>query len=154
MAHNIEHARLEALNTCQVCDIKVKEDELSTVCDHCGFTYHKKCTNLKKSTGHWKQSQWNCQYCQNFDNPINMNDINRPIAQKETDSNDKKIAKLSGKHRKANATSCEHPDKEFLECQINTSLNSMTTCLFLSQKYCKVSLNGINIYFIQSLLDE
>ena len=40
----------------------------------------------------------------------------------ETEDNptNKKLPKLAGKHRKSNATTCEHADKEFLESQINT----------------------------------
>ena len=61
--HKTEHARYDALNTCQVCDTKVSEKELSIICDHCEFSYHKKCTELRKASGYWKPSQWKCLFC-------------------------------------------------------------------------------------------
>ena len=118
-----EHANKEdcslPLNFCQVCQITVKNSELSIRCDHCEFNFHKKCTSLKKATGHWKPSLWKCQFCQNINNQNNPTQIGNGNKLPEVD-NSKKLPKLAGKHRKSNAIGCDHPDKDFLESQINT----------------------------------
>ena len=111
--HTKEHERDNALNTCQECNVLVKDNELSILCVNCHFCYHKKCTSLKKSSGHWKPHDWNCHFCQNS-NPQN------PSVEIEITDKRKNPPKPGGKHRKSNVTSCEHPDKEFLESQINT----------------------------------
>ena len=35
----------DAMNTCQVCEIVVKDTQLSVRCENCEFVFHKKCTN-------------------------------------------------------------------------------------------------------------
>ena len=42
------------------------------------------------------------------------------MTEKDDTENGNTIYKPSAKHRKSNATGCDHPDKEFLTSQINT----------------------------------
>ena len=99
-------------NPCECCKIVIKESDLKITCNKCVKTFHKKCTTLKKATGHWKPNYRECENCQNI--PEHHND-----KEKDTDIENAPL-KPSAKHRKSNAVACNHPDKEFLMSQINT----------------------------------
>jgi hypothetical protein len=109
--HKTEHARYDALTTCQVCETKVNEKELSIVCDHCEFSYHKKCTELKKASGYWKPSQWKCIFCKD-------NQVDSEITVIVPD-NSKKVPQPSRRHRKTNLN-IDNPDMELYQSHIDT----------------------------------
>ena len=116
--HNIEHAKLDTINTCYECKVLINLKDLSINCEVCSFQYHKKCTDLKKSGGHWKSAHWKCHYCRS--KPIENDSSNPNTNATETLANiDKNTTKVSAKHRKSNINN-EDPEKEFLRSQINT----------------------------------
>ena len=114
--NNIEHKNVNALKTCKACETSVNQKELFVTCDNCKFNFHKKCTEFKKAGGHWKPIMWKCQSCKPSEENINASGN---IITKEADI-PTVPPKLAAKHRKSNAVACEHPEKEFLESQINT----------------------------------
>ena len=121
--HNTEHLRFDALNTCQTCGTMINVKELSLTCDNCQFSFHKKCTDLKKAGRNWKPSIWNCQFCTPT---VTENEIVTQDQNNDEDTTEKQTEisnfppKLAAKHRKSNTVNCAHPEKEFLESQINT----------------------------------
>ena len=114
-----EHARYDAIYSCHSCQIPIQTKELFITCDTCDFVFHKKCTEQKKLGGHWKPNTWNCQSC-GHKNSNEVPAIVETAPEVTNENNDMNLPKKSGKHRKSNAASCQHPEKEFLESQINT----------------------------------
>ena len=69
---------------------------------------------MKKAGRNWRPDSWKCDFCRS--------DIPQLENQKDdvTEDQPKSPAKVAARHRKSNVISCNHPEKEFLERQINT----------------------------------
>ena len=111
--HMLAHNTSNVLNTCHHCEMIIK-DNLYLICDKCDFSYHKKCTQYKSSGGNWKPKTWLCEYCST------TTFLEKPSTTLEMSEQTKKLTNFGGKHRKSNVNSCDHPEIEFMESQINT----------------------------------
>ena len=124
---HVRNAAEDALNICQICDKKINTTELSTICDHCEFSFHKRCTDLKsKSSGHWRPNIWKCEFCLRTNPDIVIlepavpseesteGQINAPPTGNRT-----KLPNLTGRQRKSNIE-VNNPQLEFLKAQLTS----------------------------------
>ena len=131
--HNMQqHASTDDLNTCQVCETKVDEKQLSLRCNMCEFIFHKKCTDLRSATGYWKPKQWRCSYCpESCSSSLNQAEAESNADIDNTDKitasanenpikepNVPKLPPVSKKHRKT-TLNIHDPDAELYQTQID-----------------------------------
>ena len=114
--HLLAHEQLDTVNTCHHCEVIIK-DSLYLICEKCDFSFHKKCTKYKSSSGNWKPKSWLCNFCSDLDGE---NQQQNPSTSAHIANSNKTFPNLSGKHIKATAVGCNHREAEFLHIQLNT----------------------------------